>query len=63
MSATEVGNAAIRESMNEGLAKLNGAQLGLFRRMFGEHVPDEKLQLAHDVVERTLQKMEKEGRP
>jgi hypothetical protein len=61
MSATEIGNAAIRESMNEGLAKLSGGQLDLFRRMYGEHVPDEKLSEAHDVIQRTLRKMEARG--
>lgn len=60
MSATEIGNAAIRESMNEGLAKLSDGQRDLFRRIYGE-VPDDKLAEAHDLVQRTLCKMEAKG--
>lgn len=57
--ADAIANAAVREDMNVMVTKLDARQLNLFHRMFGEYVPNEKLKLAHDVVQRTLQKMEK----
>lgn len=57
-TAEQIGNAAVRQSMEAGLAKLNAGQLDLFRRLYGENVPDAKLAQAHDLIQRTLSKRE-----
>jgi len=54
-TAADIGNAAIRDAVQAGLAQCTQAQRDLFDRIY-PGLPDSKLAEAYDLIQRTLRK-------
>ena len=54
-TAAEIGNAAIREAVESGLAECTEPQQALFHRIY-PNLSDSELSEAYDLIQRTLRK-------